>query len=318
MHERALRNVDLNLLLAFSVLMRERNVSRAAKCLAIGQSGMSGALARLRVLLDDPVLVRVGRRLEPTPRALALVDAVDASLGRLVQALGAAAPFDPCTAARTFTLGLSDDHELLFAGPLAEALLAEAPRARLVLRPVDVYSVRRALDDDGLDAVVSSIRELPSWHEAVPLFSQGYACVWSRRQLPGLSRLTLRRYVAHAHALVSFRGDLTSLVDDALAALGVQRRVVVGVARFSALPAVLGAQPLLCTVPAPLARRFACEPGLATAPPPFELEARCVRLVYRVHDGGLPELAWFRGLVARTLRVDGALAPARAARRRVG
>jgi DNA-binding transcriptional LysR family regulator len=296
-----LRNVDLNLLVAFSALMRERSVTGAARRLFIGQSGMSGALARLRVLFDDPLLVQVGRRLEPTPRALRLAEEVDRALAIIESSLEADGPFQLRRSTRTFTLGLTDDCELLFAPELARALRAEAPDARLVVRPVDVHSLRGALDEEGLDAAVSVASELPSWHESSPLFSLEYRCVWSPRQVGAIPRLTPRKLVELPHALVTFRGDLTSVLDEALAAQGLRRQVVLGLPRFAALAEVLTTQPLLATVPAHFAAYLVKRHELASAPLPLALPERQVRLVYRRRDAALPELGWFRELVARVI-----------------
>ncbi len=314
-----LRNTDLNLLVAFSVLMRERSVSRAAARLFIGQSGMSGALARLRELFGDPLLVRVGRRLEPTPRALSLVDEVEEALAIVERALGPAKAFAPGASSRVFRLGLTDDHELLFGAALARALFAAAPSARLVLRPTHRHSLRAALDDGEVDAATAVSKELPSWHQEVPLFVQHHACIWSPRQLarvalaPAARRsggrrassiaaaLSLEQYLAYGHAMVTFRGDLTGAIDDALAERGLARNVVVGVSRFAALPDLLATHPLVATVPAPIAARFVRDHGLASAPPPLDLPPRAVTLVYRKRDAAQRELSWFRELVARTI-----------------
>lgn len=301
-----LRNTDLNLLVAFSVLLRERSVSRAAARLYIGQSGMSGALARLRVLLGDPLLVQVGRQLEPTPRALALVEQVDAALAQIEGALAPARAFSPAATERVFRLGLTDDHELLFGAALASALVREAPRARLVLRPTHRHSLRAALDEGEVDAATTVGKDLLAWHQAEPLFSQGHACVWSPRQLGGgparRAGLSLDEFVAHPHALVTFRGDLTSSIDEQLAALGRARRVVIGVSRFSALPELLASAPLIATVPQPIAARFARDHGLAFCPPPLALPPLAVALVFRKRDAAERELLWFRELVCRTVR----------------
>lgn len=314
-----LRNTDLNLLVAFSVLLRERSVSRAAARLYLGQSGMSGALARLRALLGDPLLVQVGRRLEPTPRALELVDEIDAALGLIERALAPARAFSVAATERVFRLGVTDDHELLFGAALASALVREAPHARLVLRSTHRYSLRAALDDGEVDAATSAIKELPAWHLAEPLFTQGHACLWSPRQLGGVRRtrgagLSLDEFVAHPHALVTFRGDLTSAIDEQLAALGRARRVVIGVSRFSALPELLTSAPLIATVPQPIAARFARDHGLAFCPPPLALPPLAVALVFRKRDAAERELLWFRELVCRTVRqamAESGSAPAR-------
>src|SRR5687768_11913255 len=106
MNDSARRKIDLNLLLAFSVLMEERNVSRAAERLLVGQPGLSAALNRLREALDDELFVRVGRGLEPTPRALEIAPAIDAALGSIAEALRPPDAFDPLDYEGEFRIGM--------------------------------------------------------------------------------------------------------------------------------------------------------------------------------------------------------------------
>jgi DNA-binding transcriptional LysR family regulator len=231
MDSRVLRNIDLNLLVVFEALMRERHVSRAAKKLAIGQPGLSGALARLRRLFDDPLLVRVGRDLQPTPRALELIGPVEQALQLIEGSTASRARFAPREANRTFTLGMTDDHELLFAPAVALALHQQAPAARLVIRPVDRHGLRGALDDGALDLALCALdgRMLVAWHGRQVLFQEGYACIWSPKRLRVAPRLTLKRFLEVPHVLVTFNGDLSGRIDDGLGALGKRRNVVVGV-----------------------------------------------------------------------------------------
>src|SRR5262249_35305609 len=301
MDVRALRNVDLNLLLAFSVLMRERHVSRAARSLGIGQPGLSGALARLRATFGDRLLVRVGAELHPTPRALELTGPVEQALELISQSLAATRVFSPDTSERTFRLGMTDDHELLFAPSLAAALATAAPRARLVIRPTDVHTVHAALDSGQIDVALGVIRaeRIPSWHTFRILFSEGYQWVWSPRRLDLPRRLTLERYVALPHVLVTFDGTLEGRVDEVLARRRRRRKVMFGVPRFGALPEILAAFPAISTVPTQIARCFSCRHGLATSPVPIHIAPLTYGLISRVRDAEVPDLDWFALLVSR-------------------
>jgi DNA-binding transcriptional LysR family regulator len=303
MDPRSLRNLDLNLLVTFAVLMRERHVSRAARVLGISQPGLSGALARLREALGDPLLVRVGTKLQPTPRALELVVPVEEALALLARATSGVEAFDPFATTRTFSVGMTDDHELLFAAPLAVALERAAPRARLVIRASDVHSTPGLLDDASLDVSLGAVRpdKLAAWHTAEPLFRDGYACVSSPRRLTIPKRLTLDAYTRLPHALVTFDGGLSSHVDEVLARANRRRSVVIGVPRFGALPAVLAARPLVATVPVPVAQLLACKHGLVVAALPIDLPPRDYGLIYRRRDAALAELLWFRALLASAI-----------------
>src|SRR5262245_16122802 len=159
MNMRALRNLDLNLLVAFAVLMQERHVSRSARLLGVGQPGLSGALARMRRAFDDPLLVRVGTKLQPTPRAFELIGPVERALELIAGAAELTTGFDAAASERVFSIGMTDDHEILFAHAIAKRLRRAAPRARLVVRPVDVHTMAAALDDGTLDVALGVIRE---------------------------------------------------------------------------------------------------------------------------------------------------------------
>lgn len=308
-----LRKLDLNLMLAFSVLMRERNVSRAAERMYIGQSAMSAALARLRLALDDPLFIRVGRTLEPTARAQALAGPVQRALETLEHAMHAPQAFDPGRHDGTFRLGMNDNQELAFVPELVRRMAVLAPHARLAVIAADYTSFPALLDAGRLDAAIAVARDLPSWQQSERLFEQGYVCLYSPLQVRLKGPLSLDAYCAHPHALVSFSGDLSGVADAALARIGRARRVVVGVPRFAALPAMLRAAPLLATVPAPIGRALAASGGIALGALPFEIPARTVSLVWRSKDTGSPSLAWFLSLVKDVARsqVDAAV-PVRA------
>lgn len=128
-------DVDLNLLVAFDVLLSELSVTRAAQRLCVGQSAMSATLSRLRDLLDDPVLERVGRGLVATPYALSLVKPIREVLDDIEAILAGGAVFDAATAQRTFTVVASDYTSLVFVAPLLVRLAQEAPGVRLWVSP---------------------------------------------------------------------------------------------------------------------------------------------------------------------------------------
>ena len=117
MNRNDLRRVDLNLLVIFETLMFEKNLTRAAEKLFLGQPAVSAALARLRDLFDDPLLVRNGRGFEPTARALAILKELQPAMDTISGAVSRAREFNPATNRDTFRIGLSDDAEFgLFPG----------------------------------------------------------------------------------------------------------------------------------------------------------------------------------------------------------
>src|ERR1700735_4498154 len=125
------KGLDLNLLLAFQVLLEERSVTRAARSLHVSQPAMSSALGRLRAYFQDPILVAHGKRLHPTAHAESLYAPVKASLSGIDGLLAASAAFDPATTRRTFRIVASDYITASLIGPMAGRLAAQAPGVRL-------------------------------------------------------------------------------------------------------------------------------------------------------------------------------------------
>lgn len=297
-----LRRIDLNLLLAFSVLMRERNVSRAAEKLLVGQPGLSAALRRLRDALGDELFVRVGRGLQPTPRALAIAPAIEAALASIEQAIRPPERFDPARSEDQFRIGMCDNLETSFFGALAARLRAVAPHATLVSRAIDGRNSALLLDAGEIDLGLSVHDEPQSWHVRQPLFEQPYVCLFDGALLSLAEPLTLDAYCEQAHVLVSHDGATSGEVDSALAKAGRSRRVVATVPRFSALPSLLRAMPSITTVPESIGRCLAHLHGLAVAEPPLAIPSASVTLLYRRTDRADGRAAWFRQLVADTVR----------------
>lgn len=122
MNRNELRKADINLMVVFETLMLERNVTRAAEKLFLGQPTISSALNRLRTMLNDPLFIRVGHRMEPTARAEDIYRHLKPALDSLSAALSLTRDFDPATSTMTFRIGLSDDVEFGLLPPLLRAL----------------------------------------------------------------------------------------------------------------------------------------------------------------------------------------------------
>jgi DNA-binding transcriptional LysR family regulator len=296
MNDATLRKIDLNLLLAFSVLMEERNVSRAAERLLVGQPGLSAALRRLREALDDELFVRVGRGLEPTPRALEIAPAIDAALGSIATALRPPAAFDPAVYEGEFRIGMCDNLETAFFGPLAARIRLEAPRARLVSVATNTRFAGKQLDDGEYDMSISVHDEPASWHVREPLFDQSSICIFSPSQLKFDRPLTLEDFTREPHVSVSFEGDGATDVDQALGRVGRRRSVIASVPRYSALPTALNAMPAIATIPESIARCMASLHGLAISPPPIDLPMAPISMLYRRIDKADGRARWFRDL----------------------
>lgn len=296
MNDAILRKIDLNLLLAFSVLMQERNVSRAAERLLLGQPGLSAALKRLRETLDDELFVRVGRGLQPTPRALAIAPAIEDALSGIERAIRPPTAFDPASWQGEFRIGMCDNLESAFFGPLVARLRELSPGSRLVGIASDKRDAARMLDEGAYDFSVSVHDDPASWHIRAPLFNQSSICVFDPEQVRLKAPLKLEDFVKTPHLTVSFEGNSANNLDVALGRVGLRRQVVATVPRFSALPTALRAMPAIATIPESIARCMAQLHGLALSVPPLDLPADPVTMLYRRVDRADGRSVWFRRL----------------------
>ncbi|WP_105436691.1 LysR family transcriptional regulator [Neorhizobium sp. T25_13] len=296
MNDATLRKFDLNLLLAFAVLMQERNVSRAAERLLLGQPGLSAALKRLREALDDDLFVRVGRGLQPTPRALAIAPVIEDALSNIERAIRPPAAFNPKSWEGEFRVGMCDNLESAFFGPLAARLRQLSPGSRLIGVASERRDVSRMLDDGAFDFSVAVHGEPPSWHVRAPLFTQSSVCIYDPAQIKLKAPLGLDAYADAPHVAVSFEGNSSTSIDVALAGHGKTRNVVATVPRFSALPTALRAMPAIATIPESIARWMAQLHNLAIDLPPINLPAEPVSMLYRRVDHADSRASWFRAL----------------------
>jgi DNA-binding transcriptional LysR family regulator len=291
-----LAHVDLNLVLALDALLAERHVTRAASRLGITQSAASHALARLRDLLDDPILVRGPRgTMIPTPRASALAPAVHRILVDLAAVLRGDAAFDPATARRTFHLGTSDYVELVLMPRLVERLGRTAPGIDLFLHTLADHG-DESLAAGALDVVVGPPRGAarPAGSYEKVLFDESFTCIVRAKHPLADAKLTLPRYCAASHVLVAPRGTPGSLVDDALAAVGRTRRIAVAVPHFLVVPHLVANSDLVATLATRVASTFADALGLVQLAPPLALPKFQIAVAWHERNHDDPPHRWLR------------------------
>jgi DNA-binding transcriptional LysR family regulator len=300
MHDVHLASVDLNLLVALDALLEARNVTRAAARVGLTQSAMSHALKRLRDLTGDDLLVRGKSGMLPTSRAEALAPAVRRALDDIARALKPAAPFDPKTAQLRVTVGTTDYAELVLFPEVVRRLTLEAPGIELRSGTVgdDPMALLAAR---AIDLVISPVREIfdqGSGMVARKLFDERFVCVMRAGNPLAGKRLTLKRFAEAQHALISPRGSEGGIVDDALARLGLSRRVTVAVPHFLIAPHMVASSDLVLTLAGRIATTLAEPLGLLVVPAPSELalEGFTMSLVWHERTHEDPGIKWVRDL----------------------
>lgn len=292
-----LHAVDLNLLVALDALMRERHVTRAARAVGLTQPAMSNALARLRALFDDPLLIRTPDGMRPTPRAEVLTAPLAQALRMIHDGVLVPQVWDPLAATNTFKLASHDYEQLTLMPAIVKRLATEAPGVSLESSiprervPVeDLYQGR--ID---LTIAVEDIEQSGLFRAR--LNEDGFVCVLRKGHPLAKQKLTLARYAAMEHLLVSPFGGMTGFVDRALAAHRLTRRVKIAMPQFSLAPWILINSDYVLTFPAKAARLFAEHLPLVLLPPPLEVPKFTQYLYWHERTQADPAHRWLRRVI---------------------
>ena len=276
-----IERIDLNLLVYLDVLLRERNVTRAAGYLGITQPAMSNSLRRLRKVFDDPLLVRTSDGMTPTERALELEPMVRSVLSAVEKAVQPKTPFAPAGATRVFRIMASDYAEAVLIPALLTRLRLDAPGVSLdILTPSDVSFLD--VEQGKVDMVINRFDSMPqSFHQST-VWQDSFSCLLSSNN-PILDRFDLDSYLRAQHVWVSKTGmgvgvgvdpgDIQRLgwVDDALARLECKRRIKIFTRHYQSAVLLAEQKDLIATVPSKLARLQSDNPRLVIKHPPFEI-----------------------------------------------
>jgi DNA-binding transcriptional LysR family regulator len=299
----SLSRIDVNLLVALDVLLEERNVTRAAKRLAVTQSAMSQTLQRLRDALGDPLLVRRGLGMVPTPRAEALAAPLRVALESLARAIVEQPSFDPARAKRTFRLALYDVYAISVLPRVVARLVAEAPEVELDVTPVDPDTIEDRLRHGDVDVALLRTRRYPSdlAHESV---LRERLVTMLRADHPALAKgtPTAAELARHPHAMIRLSGRGGSEVDSRLATKGISRRVQVRQPYFLAAAAVVSTSDLVISLPRTAGRALAERWPVTLLDPPFGPFEYAIGATWSRHYDAEPGHRWLRELVMQALR----------------
>lgn len=294
-----LRRIDLNLLVVLDALLSEQHVTRAAERLHLSQPAVSHALARLRDLLGDPLLVRQGGSLVPTPRALELVTPLAEALAQ-VQALLAPNRFDPASARRRFRLAMSDYGAANLLPGLVRTLREEAPGIDLLIIHTSREGMLEGVLNGDIDLSAGVFPDLPAELRSTPLFEEHYACLVDRESLRG-GELDLPAYLSRPHVLLEMRGSGTPEIERALTAIRERRHVAISLPHWSIAPQLIQGTDLILTVSS--RGLLNIDPQhLLVAPVPFHIPSFQFVLAWHSRRGGDAGLQWLQEKIRQTVR----------------
>jgi DNA-binding transcriptional LysR family regulator len=303
------RTLDLNLLRVFDQVMAERNLTRAAKNLAMTQPAVSNALNRLRDSLGDKLVVRSGYGVEPTPRAVALWPAIADAL-RQMEASLTPGDFVASEAVNTFVLAMADATAAELIPGLVEIIERDAPGVSLRVLPLTTRDPRPLLDEPPIDlavgffpAVLADLTAQAQQAGVAPfdhqrLYDGEYVCVMRRGHPLAKGPLTIKRYCDAHHMLVSFSGRPFGFVDESLASLGRKRRIVLTVNQFFTAGRVVSGSDLLTVLPRHFVKVTGIADELVLRDLPFEVPPVHVDSLWHRRQGQRSDHAWLRLAVA--------------------
>ena len=305
-----IQELDLNLLRVFDAVYSAGKVGRAAERLGLTQPSVSQALTRLRLLLQDPLFVRTGAGVQPTPRAHRLAPSVHAALALLEQALGEAARFDPQASDKTFRLHMSDMGEGRFLPELMVALRERAPNLRVETLPLSRGAIGDALDGGQIDFAfgflpqVKDTQRVQLLHDRyIVMVRAGHPFARAARRLRGPALLAALRDLE----FVAGRTHTDTL--RILQLLRLEDRVRLTAEHFMALPAIVGATDLAVVMPRNIARGFTESGAYALIEPPFELRDFTVSLHWSRRFEADPANVWMRQLMVELFSARPARGP---------
>lgn len=298
-HAMDIKDVDLNLLVAFAAMLEHQSVTRAAESVGLSQPAMSAAVGRLRLLFNDTLFVKTSTGMQPTPRASELAEPVRRVVEAIKTEILPLPAFEPLSAAKQFSIVTPDIAEVHFLPRILAHFAEAAPQCALRTLSMARHAAAEALASGAAELAIGYLPDLQkAGFFQQRLFRNDYVCIVREAHPVIGDRLTMKTYLAASHAVVSPDGR-EHLLEQALQRRGVARRVVVGLSHFMSLLPIIEGSDLVATVPRDLANICVHHGGIRIVEPPFRSPVVEVHQFWhrRFHQDAAN--VWLRGLVQR-------------------
>ena len=291
--------IDLNLLVAFHAMLEHRNVTRAGEAIGLSQPAMSSAVRRLRLLFEDPLFIRAGLEMKPTPRALQLDMAIRQVIQTVQSEILQPARFDAPSSTRTFTLLMPDIAEANFLPRLLALLAQEAPHLKMRTLAMQRHAAAESLESGAADLAIGYFPDLKKagFYQQQLIRSPHVTLV--RKNHPDMGeRMSLEQFMAASHVVVKPQGR-EHVFEKHLQQQGIQRRVVLEISNFLSLLPIIESSDLVATVPQDLAD-FCVQHGQVRAmATPVKAPVIDVQLHWHQRLQKDPGHAWLRSAIHR-------------------
>ncbi len=287
------KRLDLNLLVTLETLLIEQNVTRAAERLSLSQPAVSAQLARLREIFDDPLLIPVQRGMRPTAKAQELLHPLRQSLDQVRDVLEEHRHFNPETAELTVSIACTDYLQVTILQSFVLALRKRAPGVRIAMRHLRPSMLEEQTARGEVDLVLMTPAQAPASLRCRHLFDERYVLI-GRERHPGLRRdMSIAQCAALEYVVVSPDGGaFSTVVDDGLAAMGLQRQVALSASSFLFVPQLVAQSDLVALVPSRLVQDR--RDGLKVVEPPFAVPGFAVGMLWHERNHGHSGHRWVR------------------------
>jgi DNA-binding transcriptional LysR family regulator len=291
-----LSDIDLNQLVLFQQLMVERRVSKVAENLGLTQPAVSNTLAKLRRQFGDDLFVRTPTGMMPTPFAEQLAEPIGYALGMIHSGLNQHGRFDPASARRSVTIGMTDIGEIVFLPALVERLRQEAPGVSLHTVRTTTTSLRDDMEAGKVDLAIGPLPQLKAGFFQRRLFRQRYVCLFRKGHALDRKRLTLSDFKAAEHLVILSAGTGHGKVDELIRRAGVERNVRLTVPHFVSVGHLLRRTDMVATVTERLAQSLVEPFDLTFRPHPIDLPEIAINVFWHAKVHRSPAHQWLRGV----------------------
>ncbi len=296
-----LRNIDLNLLVVLDALLTEKHVTRTGARLHLSQPAISHSLSKLRVLLDDPILIRQGSEVVLSALAQNLQAPLKEILSQIEILLGKSIDFVPANSHRTFRLAMSDYGAAIVLPKLLRQLRAEAPNTTLVVTQDSRHGMLEQIAQGKIDLALGVFPNLSADISSEVLFEETFSCLLDRSTLPANGQLDLDNYLLRPHISVSVDGCSNGEIDRLLRDEGLQRRIAVSVPHWRTAPSMISNTDLILTVATRTLDNALLDEELVSLSPPLPIPPFPFVQLWHNRFGEDPAHRWLREQVRQVV-----------------
>ena len=293
-----INSIDLNLMIAFNALISHRHVTKAGEAIGRSQPAMSNALARLRDLFQDQLLIKSGNHMKPTPRALEILPQVQIALNQLENAINGNIKFDPLNTKRDFTIAMVENAAFILLPLLTPYLFKNAPNININIIGVTNIRGTQLVETERCDMAIDLLpKNVSRQLKKLRLYREKFICM-TRPAHPIFSmRPSLNNYLSFKHIAVHPSEGSASSVDNALKSIGQSRRVAIKLPYSLIVNLIVNGSDLIATLSKRNALFFAKEKNLPTLDVPFKIPGFDIYMLWHSRLNDDPAHKWLRTII---------------------